>query len=208
MTTIDPSLYLSNNTTEARKGGDALGKDAFLKLLVTQLQNQDPSSPMDNSEFIAQMATFSTLEQMVNIGNKLDTMIDNNKQTSLVQYSSFVGKEVDWQSIDESGEEAVMTQGTGVIESIQFKDNQVSFILEDGTKLEPANISQVNQTASANGLVAGSELIGKVATWKNATDQDVSAVIKSVLMSNGKLQYEMADGTKVSANQFLKLASA
>lgn len=208
MTTIDTSLYLSNNTTEPRKAGDNLGKDDFLKLLITQLQNQDPSNPMDNSEFIAQMATFSTLEQMVNIGTKLDTMIENNKQTSLVQYSSFVGKEVDWQSIDESGEEAVIDQGTGVIESVQFKDNQVSFLLEDGTKLEPANISQVNQTASANGLVAGSELIGKLATWKNATDQDVSAVIKSVLMSNGKLQYEMADGTKVSANQFLKIASA
>ena len=195
------SLYLSNNTTDVRKAGDKLGKDDFLKLLITQLQNQDPSSPMDNSQFIAQMATFSTLEQMVNIGTKLDTIIENNKQNSLLNYSSLVGKEVTWQKIDGSGEEATVLQGTGVIQSVQSKDNKVSFLLEDGTKLEPENISQVNQTASSNSLVAGSELIGKLVTWKDATDKEVSAVVKSVLMSNGKLQYEVndANGTKLSS---------
>lgn len=210
MTAIDSSYYLSNNTAEARKTGDNLGKDDFLKLLITQLQNQDPSSPMDNSQFIAQMATFSTLEQMVNIGSQIDKLIENNTQNSLVQYSSFVGKEVNWQSIDETGEEAVTKKGTGVIESIQFKDNQVSFILEDGTKLEPANISQVNNTSSANSLVVGSELIGKLVTWKDDAGQEVSSIVKSVLMSNGKLQYEMNDakGTKLSADQFLKITSA
>ena len=101
-TAIDTSLLLSNNTT-ARKVGDNLGKDDFLKLLMTQLQNQDPSSPMDNTQFIAQMATFSTLEQMVNIGIKNDTLIENNKQNSLLNYSSFVGKDVNWHTIDDNG---------------------------------------------------------------------------------------------------------
>lgn len=139
MTTIDTSLLLSNNTTE-RKVGNNLGKDDFLKLLITQLQNQDPSSPMDNTEFISQMATFSTLEQMVNIGSKLDEVIESNKN---------------------------------------------------------------------NSLVSGSELIGKLITWKDAEDNDISAIVKSVFMSNGKVQYEVDDenGTKISSDQLIKVAT-
>ncbi len=45
----------------------SLGKDDFLKLLVTQLSNQDPMSPMDNSQFVAQLAQFSSLEQLISI---------------------------------------------------------------------------------------------------------------------------------------------
>lgn len=48
-----------------------LDKDAFLKMLLTQLQNQDPLNPMDNTEFSAQMAQFSTLEQMSNMNDQL-----------------------------------------------------------------------------------------------------------------------------------------
>lgn len=49
----------------------SLDKDAFLKMLLTQLQNQDPLNPMDNTEFSAQMAQFSTLEQMSNMNDQL-----------------------------------------------------------------------------------------------------------------------------------------
>lgn len=57
------------NTTQSSD----LDKDAFLRLLVTQLQNQDPLSPMEDREFIAQMAQFSSLEQMQNLNKTLET---------------------------------------------------------------------------------------------------------------------------------------
>jgi flagellar basal-body rod modification protein FlgD len=53
---------------------EPLGKDAFMTLLVTQLQHQDPTQPMDDSAFLAQLAQFSSLEQLQNLNEKLDSI--------------------------------------------------------------------------------------------------------------------------------------
>lgn len=74
--------------------GDVLGKDDFLSLLVTQLRHQDPLSPMDNGEFVAQLAQFSALEQMQNLNDNV------NAQGTLIQslnnsvVAALVGREV------------------------------------------------------------------------------------------------------------------
>ncbi|MFF2287120.1 flagellar hook assembly protein FlgD [Peribacillus butanolivorans] len=210
MTTIDTSLLLSSYQSD-RKTGDSLGKDDFLKLLLTQLQNQDPSSPMDNTEFIAQMATFSSLEQMMNIGSQIDELIGLNQQNSLMNYNSFVGKEVTWHILDESGEDLAIEEGVGIVESIQYKGDNIYFILEDGTKLQPANISAMKQSSTtSNSLTNASELIGKRVTWNDEENGDLSAVVTSVSMNKGKVQIEVDDenGTKLSLEQLIKIASA
>lgn len=58
-------------STKKNTANDMIGKDAFFKLLVTQLRHQDPLSPMDDREFVAQMAQFSTLEQMQNLNGQM-----------------------------------------------------------------------------------------------------------------------------------------
>ncbi|MFD4815230.1 flagellar hook assembly protein FlgD [Peribacillus butanolivorans] len=210
MTTIDTSLLLSSYQSD-RKTGDSLGKDDFLKLLLTQLQNQDPSSPMDNTEFIAQLATFSSLEQMMNIGSQIDELIGLNQQNSLMNYNSFVGKEVTWHILDESGENLAIEEGVGIVESIQYKGDNIYFILEDGTKLQPANISAMKQSSTtSNSLTNASELIGKRVTWNDEENGDLSAVVTSVSMNKGKVQIEVDNesGTKLSLEQLIKIASA
>ena len=62
----------SPQTDDTKK--DPLGRDAFLNLLVTQLQNQDPTQPQADGEFLAQLAQFSTLEQMQKMNDKLDAL--------------------------------------------------------------------------------------------------------------------------------------
>lgn len=52
--------------------GGAMGKDQFVQLLVTEMQNQDPMNPMDGKDLAAQLAQFSSVEQLININTKLD----------------------------------------------------------------------------------------------------------------------------------------
>jgi flagellar basal-body rod modification protein FlgD len=81
-----------------RTASQELGKDDFLKLLLAQLSNQDPTSPMENTQFIAQMAQFSSLEQMTNMSTeftKLANMLNSSEAVSVI------GKTVD---IDVAGQ--------------------------------------------------------------------------------------------------------
>src|SRR5699024_8581337 len=178
MTTIDPSLYLKNQPQQRKTGSDILGKDDFLKILMTQLQNQDPLNPMEDKDFIAQMAQFSTLEQMTNLGASFERFAQVQEQNMLVSYNQFVGKEVTWHKL--TGEEDAdgkpeIEEGTGRVTSIKFNGTGVEFILEDGTKLEPANISQVNDTLGENSIVQASMMIGKKVSWLNEDQEEQTA---------------------------------
>lgn len=68
-----------------------MGKDEFLKILITQLQNQDPTSPMEDKEFIAQMAQFSTLEQMTNMVQNFSALAGVLKSS---EAQAMIGKNV------------------------------------------------------------------------------------------------------------------
>ena len=74
-------------------GGDGMGQEAFLKLLVAQLQNQDPLNPQENAEFVAQLAQFSSLEQSIGINDRLDQLALQNQGLQNSQVVSLVGKQ-------------------------------------------------------------------------------------------------------------------
>jgi flagellar basal-body rod modification protein FlgD len=75
--------------------GDAeLGKEDFLTLLVAQLQNQDPLNPMDDKEFTSQLAEFSSLEQLTNISEGIDSLNDSYEQQHALTAVSYIGTEV------------------------------------------------------------------------------------------------------------------
>lgn len=66
---VGPLYTDASVSAKSATNAQELGKTEFLKLLVTQLQNQDPMNPVDNQQFIAQLATFSSLEQLISINN-------------------------------------------------------------------------------------------------------------------------------------------
>jgi flagellar basal-body rod modification protein FlgD len=138
VTTIDPSLLLTNKPTSTSTGNSSLGKDEFLKILMTQLQNQDPLNPMEDKEFIAQMAQFSTLEQTTNMASLLEKFINSQNQSdSILKYSELIGKQVEWKNGDESG--------SGIVKSIKQSGTEIVLELENGKEVSSNSVTVVSE---------------------------------------------------------------
>ena len=100
------NFFNKSLTVNGRMPSNELGKDDFLKLLMAQLSNQDPTSPMENTEFIAQMAQFSSLEQMTNMSTEFTNRAGMLNSSEAV---STIGRTVDI----EVGDDVI----SGVVES-------------------------------------------------------------------------------------------
>ena len=103
MTTIDPNsaqaalfekLGLTKKSDTQKANSDKLGQSDFLKLMTTQLQNQDPFAPMDNGDFIAQMAQFSTVTGIEEMNSNLGKLIEEFDQARIATASNLLGHSV------------------------------------------------------------------------------------------------------------------
>ncbi|MBQ7453672.1 MAG: flagellar biosynthesis protein FlgD [Selenomonadaceae bacterium] len=157
--TVDGVTYNADAYTKSQpketKANDELGKDAFLQLLVTQLQNQDPLNPQDNSSYIAELAQFSSLEQMTNVVKNLEDLgtVVNNIDTSVLvgQLSSMIGMGIDWvETINEADSEGNpithQEKMSGVVSSVTIVDGAPSITVDlDGEryKVDISNIGNV-----------------------------------------------------------------
>ncbi|MDM5246941.1 flagellar hook assembly protein FlgD [Lysinibacillus sp. G4S2] len=214
-TKVTDDFYHSSYKKPTKQTGNSeLGKDAFLQLLITQLQHQDPTNPMDDREFISQMAQFSSLEQMQNMTKAMEALLVSQQQTQMMGYSSFVGKEVKWHEITEeldAEKKPIIKEGSGVIQSIKFVDGNVKFVLEDGKEITPGNISSIlggsgtnsndNNTVSESPLVQASKLIGKKVTYKDG-EQELQGRIVSVTNKDGVIHYVLDNDKKLTDKDF------
>ena len=103
MTTIDPNsaqaalfekLGLTQQSDAQKAKGDKLGQSDFLKLMTTQLQNQDPFAPMDNGDFIAQMAQFSTVTGIQEMNSSIGKLVEEFDQARIATASNLLGHSV------------------------------------------------------------------------------------------------------------------
>ncbi len=116
----DAATTLSQSSTA--KGAASLDYDSFLRMFVAQLQNQDPLNPMEGTEYTAQLAQFSNLEQSIKSNEKLDGLMS---QLSLSQANALIGRT------------ATTADGaiSGVIETVTILSDGSVANLVDGTKL-------------------------------------------------------------------------
>lgn len=124
--------YYQNVRTQEEK--NTLGKDDFLKILVTQMRHQDPLQPLQDKEFIGQMTQFSTLEQIVNLNQSFINFA--NSQGGLSAYSSSLGKEITW--LDGT------TSQTGTVTGVATKDGKVHYMV-DGKEVPVEQVNSIRQ---------------------------------------------------------------
>ena len=118
---LAPSLPRPTGTSET-KSKTAVDYESFLKLLVAEMKNQDPTKPMESTDFVAQLATFSQVEQSVQSNSKLDQILQS---TALSQAGSLIGREIT--SAD--------GKTSGVIAEVKIKSGGVVAVLEGGKEI-------------------------------------------------------------------------
>ncbi|UJL47941.1 flagellar hook assembly protein FlgD [Virgibacillus sp. NKC19-16] len=143
MTTIDPSLYLHNQAT-TRTPSAELGKNEFLQILMTQLQNQDPTKPMDDTEFISQLATFSQLEQSMNMANSIEQLVQNQFISPVIQNSHMIDKEVSYQAYDKETGDKLDIESSSVVAVSQYEGHAV-LELDNGEGIYADAVLQINK---------------------------------------------------------------
>ena len=137
-----------NQEKAANKMNDALGKDAFLQLLVTQMKYQDPLDPQDNSQYLSQLAQFSALEQMTNVAKGLSDVqkvVDNINSSVLIgQLSGMIGQKAQWIT-QVKGEDGKMTKQSfeGKIIGVSITDGEPSVIADVNGKTHQVKSSEL-----------------------------------------------------------------
>ena len=137
-----------NQEKAANKKNDALGKDAFLQLLVTQMKYQDPLDPQDNSEYLSQLAQFSALEQMTNVAKGLSDVqkvVDNINSSVLIgQLSGMIGQKAQWIT-QVKGEDGKMTKQSfeGKIIGVSITDGEPTVLADVNGKTHRVKVSEL-----------------------------------------------------------------
>jgi flagellar basal-body rod modification protein FlgD len=191
-------FYLPTQTERTREHMGSLGKDDFLKLLVAQLQNQDPTSPQENTDFIAQMAQFSALEAT------------NNMASAMTQTQTFnmIGKGIVGFVYDSHG---TPSQVIGVVDSAGMENRQ-PYVMVGESRVFAENIAQVFDASiiqgNTSGILAGANLIGKyISASFNANGEPVtiSGKVDNMTVEDEKL-FLLVKGHKVLLNSLVAVA--
>ncbi|RUW52459.1 flagellar hook assembly protein FlgD [Mesorhizobium sp. M1A.F.Ca.ET.072.01.1.1] len=120
MTTTIPVGATQASTQQTSK--TAVDYQSFLKLLIAEMKNQDPTKPMDSTEYVAQLATFSQVEQSVQTNSKLDQIMQSS---ALSQADALIGRSIT----------AADGKTTGTVASVKLASSGLIAVLQDGTEV-------------------------------------------------------------------------
>jgi flagellar basal-body rod modification protein FlgD len=132
--TTTTTAAAATGSTKRADASQALGKDDFLKLMVAQLKNQDPMNPADDKDNIAQMAQFSSLEQITNLANATQELAT---RLSLTQNVGLLGHDVTYTKADG-------TSTTGKVDGLDLTaDGSARLSVAGQAGVDPATVTSV-----------------------------------------------------------------
>jgi flagellar hook assembly protein FlgD len=162
-----------------------LTSDDFLKLMIQQLQQQDPLNPTDSNQLLTQMAQISSLQSNTQLQQTLQATA---LQQSIGAAGNLIGKMVN--GLDDSG-----NARQGLVTSVKIADKKVRLELDTGADLAMENVTQVANTTSSNATVSSSQLQQIVNSLASTSGASAAASLASLLSS-------------LSASQLQSLAQA
>lgn len=206
----------TEGTTAA--GDSTLGKDDFLKILVAQLQAQDPLAPMEGQEFASQLAQFSSLEQLTNVNSNLETMHAFNLALSNSSAIALIGK-----TVDAPGNTVDLKSGETETLSFSLNGNATDLTIDifDSTGIK---VSTVNLGAQSSGLHefvwSGTDASGALLPEGNYTfnitasdsvgnfvpvETFAAGLVTDLIFENGQA-YAIVNGQKLAVNEITKVS--
>lgn len=190
-----PPVSSSDDTTSsaATKSGNTLDKNAFLKILISEMKNQLPDSTQDPTQFVAQLAQFSSLEQMENM----------NTTASFNSLTSIIGKKVNLNSLDSNGNQysgmvtSVTKKGDNMTVNVKLSSGEIKpFSYSDIQDVVDAVDGRINYIESDTGFLMASSLIGKTADISSKDSKGntstVTGVIKEVYRDDKGIEVKVS----------------
>jgi flagellar basal-body rod modification protein FlgD len=214
------STTAATSLSQAMGGNKSLDRDAFLKLLVAQLKNQDPLKPQDNSAFVAELAQFSSLEQSMGINDRLDLLAAQNAGLANAQAVGLVGSvatvrgsmvTVDGKGLGVPVGFSLSGETNSTIVTVRNQSGQVVRTLDVGAR-DAGFVSLMWDGRNEAGIIqpAGTYVIGVAAEnavgAPVAVSQETSGKVKQVSFDKGYPVLTLDNGMAVPVSDLLKVA--
>jgi flagellar basal-body rod modification protein FlgD len=218
--TSNTSQTDANALSQISSQDKSLDKTAFLKLLVAQMKNQDPLKPVDNTEFVAQLAQFSNLEQVMGINTRLDQLSLQSQGMQNTQISQMVGD-----SVTVNGS-TISTDGTGSSAAkIAFTldgpsaATSISILDTAGNPIRTIDVGAKNQGSvqfswdgkndAGNSMPAGNYKVAVSATnaagGKVGVSQNTTGIVKAISYEKGYPELQLDNGLAVPVSDLLRV---
>jgi flagellar basal-body rod modification protein FlgD len=135
---VQTGATMFEDTLKKTNTSDSLGKEDFLKLLVAQLTHQDPTNPVQDTEFVSQLATYSGLEQQMTMNKNLETLIAAQSLSTAASATSLIGSVISY--VDEDGYFQM-----GQVAFLDIVGGEVNLILNDenNTSVPYSSVQQI-----------------------------------------------------------------
>lgn len=212
----------SDSLSNALGTNTALGEQDFLKLLIAQLKNQDPLAPQDNTQFVSQLAQFSSLQAAMGTNTRLDTITSQNQGAANTEVVSLVGKNVSVKGslVTASGSGtavpvAFTLAGDSATTNVSIQDSTGNVIRTIPIGAHSSGLVRVNwdgRDNSGNVMPAGTYAVSVQAKTSDggtvSVAQETTGLVQSVAFDKGYPVLTLANGMQVPVSDLIEVSSS